>query len=116
MNDYPQADNELIQQVWNVMRYRAGYLHRIDRAELTRRVFGKATESNDRKIRDALSELPVVWNDGYFVPTSPREAQGYIASMKSRQAAIGKRLRVLEDYLKEENEPVKVHQPILISF
>ncbi len=115
MNDYPQADTELIQQVWDVMRLHAGYMHRIDRADLARRIFGKATESNDRKIRDALSELPVVWDNGYFVPTSYREAEGYIAGMKSRQAAIAQKIRIIEGHLRRANEPIKVEQMMLME-
>jgi hypothetical protein len=108
--NYPQTDTELTQRIWQVMQWHKGYLQRIDRALLTQRIFGNVTESNDRKIRDALSELPVVWDDGYFVPINKAEAEGYIAGMKSRQASIGKRLRVLEEYLRTEREPVKVEQ------
>ena len=115
MTNYPQADDPLVAEVWQVMRWRAGYVSRIQRSDLTRIIFGKDTETNDRKIRDALTELPVVWDDGYFVPINEREAQGYIASMRSRQAAIGKRLRILDDYLTKEREPVKVAQELLFT-
>ena len=107
---YPQANSDLKDQVWAVMQFHRGYLHRIDREDLTHQVFGKVTESYDRKVRDALSELPVVWNDGYFVPVNEREAEGYIAQMKSRQAAIGQRLRILQEYLTRQREPVQVEQ------
>ena len=112
---YPQADDPLVAEVWQVMRWHIGFVHRIDRALLSVRVFGKYSDNNDRKIRDALTELPVVWDDGYFVPINEREAQGYIASMRSRQAAIGKRLRILDDYLTQEREPVKVRQMELVE-
>jgi hypothetical protein len=112
--NYPQADDPLVEQVWQVMKYHQGRLHRIDRAVLSVRVFGKYSDANDRKVRDALSELPVVWDDGYFVPRDQREAQGYVSAMRSRQAAIGKRLRVLDEYLTREREPVKVKQMELI--
>ena len=107
---YPQADDPLVEQVWQVMSWHVGYVHRIDRGELTKIVFGKVTKTYDRKVRDALSELPVVWNDGYFVPVNEREAEGYIAQMKSRQAAIGQRLRILQEYLTRQREPVQVEQ------
>jgi hypothetical protein len=112
---YPQADDPLVEQVWQVMSWHVGYVHRIDRGELTKIVFGKVTKTYDRKVRDALSELPVVWDDGYFVPRDQREAQGYVSAMRSRQAAIGKRLRVLDEYLTREREPVKVKQMRLVE-
>ena len=107
---YPQTNDDLTDQVWAVMQYHRGYMHRIDRERLTSMVLGKVTDSNDRKVRDALSELPVVWNDGYFVPTSQREAEEYRAAMQSRIKSISKRLRVLDDYLRSQNEPVRVEQ------
>ena len=112
---YPQASDELVERVWAVMQFHHGYLQRIDRDVLTRRIFGKATKSYDRKIRDALSELPVVWDDGYFIPVSEGEAEGYISAMRSRQAAIGKRLHVLDAYLKRRREPVQVEQMKLME-
>ncbi len=107
---YPTADSALTAEVWQVMRLHQGYAQRIDRQRLTFLVFGKVTDSLDRKVRDALSELPVVWKDGYFVPTSRDEARAYIAQMHSRQAAIGQRLRIIEDWLRRQGEPVKVQQ------
>ena len=108
--NYPQADSALVEQVWELIRWHTGYDSRIDRKDLTFDVFGQYTESLDRKVRDALAELPVVWDDGYFVPTSYEEAEGYIAGMRSRQAAIGQRLRVLDDYLRRQQEPVQGEQ------
>ena len=104
--NYPQADDPLVEQVWEIMQRHKSYDKRIHRDTLTFAVYRKVSKSYDRKIRDALAELPVVWDDGYFVPTSYDEASGYIASMRSRQAAIGQRLRVLDDYLRAQREPV----------
>lgn len=112
---FHQADEALIDRVRVLMQFHKGYLHRIDRDLLTQRIYGKVNKSLDRKIRDALSELPVVWDDGYFIPTSAKEAEGYIAGMRSRQAAIGKRLRILDEYLTKEREPVKVQQMRLVE-
>ena len=110
MNQYPQADTELKDKVWQLMQFHRGYLHRIDRNELTTRIFGKFTDTKDRKVRDALSELPVVWDDGYFIPLTREEAQGYISGMKSRQAAIQSKLHIIDDYLRHDAQPVKVEQ------
>ena len=77
MTNYPQADDPLVAEVWQVMRWRIGFVYRIDRALLSVRVFGKYSDNNDRKIRDALTELPVVWDDGYFL----------FPSMKKRRKA-----------------------------
>ena len=110
MPNYPQADDPLVDQVWQLMQWHKGKMHRIQRSEVTKRIYGKVTKSLDRKIRDALAELPVIWDDGYFVPINEHEAEGYISAMRSRQAAIGQRLRVLDAYLTREREPVKVEQ------
>ena len=112
---YPTADTNLTADVWRVMQTRKGYQNRIQRDRLTLAVFGRYNDSLDRKVRDALSNLPVVWSDGYFVPTSIDEAEDYIAGMRSRQAAIGQRLRVLDDYLRRQREPVKVQQMQLME-
>lgn len=107
---YPQTDNALTDKIWHVMQRHKGKDRRIDRDRLTYLVFGTVSDNKDRKVRDALSELPVVWNDGYYIPQTEREAQDYIASMRSRQASIGQRLRIVEDYLKAEREPERVTQ------
>jgi hypothetical protein len=114
---YPQADDPTIERTWAIMQRRhKGYDNRIDRERLTLAVYGRVSKSYDRKIRDALAELPVVWDDGYFIPTSRAEAEGYIAGMRSRQKAISERIRIIEDHLKRTNEPISGHQPILINF
>ena len=117
MQYYPQADNELRDKVWAVMnKYHRGYDERISRKRLIAGIFGKKpTESLDRKVRDALSELPVVWDDGYFIPLTREEAQGYIASMKSRQAAIQSKLHIIDNYLRHDAQPVKVEQMQLLE-
>ena len=112
---YPQANDELKEQVRRVMQYHVGYLHRIDRDDLTARIFGEVTDNYDRKIRDALSDLPVVHDGGYFVPLNHREADGYIAGMKSRMAAIAQKIRIIQDHLRREAEPVQVEQMQLLE-
>lgn len=107
---HPTTDSALTEKIWRVMQSHKGYERRIDRDRLTYLVFGKVTDNKDRKVRDALSQLPVVHDDGYFVPTSEREAEPYISAMRSRQAAIGQRLRLLDDYLREQREPERVEQ------
>jgi hypothetical protein len=109
VSDYPQADEKLKRAIWNLMQSHTGYERRVDRDALVYRV-KRLTRTSDRQVRDALAELPVVWDDGYFIPTSYNEASGYIASMRSRQAAIGQRLRVLDDYLRTQREQVRVEQ------
>jgi len=111
---YPQSDSDLIDRVKGIMQYHKGYLQRIDRDELTRRIFGKVTDSLDRKVRDALSEIstvdmPIVWQDGYFVPLREQEAQQYRAGLQSRRAVLRQREQVLDDWFRRrrEREPVK---------
>jgi len=108
---YPTTDGTLTDKIWLVMQSHKGYERRIDRSDLVLQVMHSInSDIDDRKVRDALSELPVVWNDGYYIPTTEREAQDYIASMRSRQASIGQRLRIVEEYLKQQREPEWVEQ------
>lgn len=106
MYEHINSTDPMVYRVWDVMQAHKGFDRRLDRNRLTFKLFGKVNDNLDRKIRDAIAELPVVWDDGYFIPTNYDEASGYIAGMRSRQAAIGQRLRVLDDYLRAQREPV----------
>jgi len=97
----------LVAQVWEIMQAHRGYGQRIDRNVLTVAVFKEVNDNNDRKVRDALAELPVIWDDGYFIPVTREEAEVYIGSMKSRQARIGQRLFVLDTYFKQSQSPAR---------
>ena len=110
MYEHIDSTDPLVETVWYVLTLCKGYENRISRNDLVYSVYGEINDNLDRKVRDALAELPVIWNDGYFVPTSYTEAADYIAGMRSRQAAIGQRLRVLDDYLRAQREPVSVRQ------
>lgn len=100
-------DDELVDKVWEIMQHHNGFDKRIGRDHLTASALGWVSPNNDRKVRDALAELPVIWQDGYFIPATQDEADAYIASMHSRQAAIGQRLKVLDDYLRQTREPAR---------
>ena len=115
MNIYPESDDALVRKVWQIMQQHKGHAHRIERDRLIVHVFGRVTKTYDRQLRDALSELPVVWDNGYFVPVDRDEAKGYIESMRSRIGAIAGKVRIIEDHLRHETEPVKVAQPKLLE-
>lgn len=101
MNYEPIVQSDpLVAQVWEIMQRHCGFAHRIDRNVLTFAVFKEVNANYDRKVRDALAELPVVWQDGYFIPKTREEAEVYIYSMLSRQVRILQRLRLLDDFLK----------------
>ena len=107
--EFYQADENLKRTIWNLMQAHTGFANRVDRDALVYRV-KRLMKTSDRQVRDAIAELPIVWDDGYFIPQTHDEAQDYIAGMRSRQAAIGQRLRVLDDYLRAQREPVRVEQ------
>ena len=107
MENYPQADYDLIQRTWDIMQRHKGRDRRISRELLIVSVFGTISETYDRQLRDALAQLPVIWENGYFIPESHREAESYRASMQSRQAAIGQRLQVLDEYLRKLGSDVE---------
>lgn len=100
-------DDVLVAQVWEIMQRHKGFAQRIDREKLTLQVFDRVTANNDRKVRDALAELPVVWQDGYYIPVSEAEAEVYVMSMKSRQVRIAQRLSLLNRYLREQQSPAR---------
>jgi len=104
---YPIADDHLVKRVWDIMQRHKGYKNRVDRDRLILHVFGKVSKTYDRKLRDALAQLPVIWQDGYFIPKNQREAESYRAAMQSRQAAIGGRLRELDRYLRAQGTEVE---------
>ena len=115
MNDYPQATQDTVDLVWAVMQRHIGRDRRIQRETLTFAVFRKVSQSYDRKLRDALSQLPVVWDNGYFIPTSKEEAKGYIAANRSRIRNLGKKNWIVERYLRQQAEPVQVEQMKLME-
>jgi len=108
-------EDELVKKIWEIMQYHKGYERRIARETLTFAATKSLTKNTDRKVRDALAELPVIWQDGYFIPVTQEEADAYIASMRSRQAAIGQRLRVLDGYLRQRREPEHAEQMKLME-
>ena len=107
--EFYQSDEQLKRTIWRLMQAHTGFDRRVTREELVHRV-QRLMSTSDRQVRDALSELPIVWDDGYFIPRTRTEADGYIAGMRSRQAAIASKIRIIDDYLRSESEPVKVEQ------
>ena len=114
MTDYPQADDELTARVWDIMRtWHRGPDHRVDRSTLAWAIFGRVVytdsynirPSYDRRMRDALSRLPVVHDDGYFVPETFEEAEAYMNRERSRIRSLAKRQRMLNDWLRHRREP-----------
>jgi len=115
MTDYPQTNGKLTERVWRIMQRYKGYDYRIARETLVIAACGRWSDSYDRKIRDAIAELPIIWDDGYFVPRTFQEANKYQASMISRIASINKRLRILDTWLKENQQTLKYEQPELLE-
>jgi len=114
MTDYPQADDPTIRRLWMIMQRHRGYDNRISREALTFAMFTKVSKSYDRKVRDAIAELPIIWDDGYFIPRTFQEANKYQASMISRITSISKRLRILDTWLKENQQELRYEQRVLL--
>jgi len=125
MTDYPQTNDKLTERVWRIMQKHRGYDNRVSRDLLTLEVCGQdcmnwldrgswsVKKSSDRKVRDAIAELPIIWDDGYFIPRTFQEANKYQASMISRIASINKRLRILDTWLKENQQELRYEQEAL---
>jgi len=115
MTNYPQADDRLTERVWRIMQRYKGHDNRLARETLVIAVCGKWSDSYDRKVRDAIAELPIIWDDGYFIPRTFQEANKYQASMISRIASINKRLRILDTWLKENQQELRYEQAKLLE-
>jgi len=125
MTDYPQTNDKLTKRVWRIMQKHRGYDNRVKRDLLALEVCGpdcinwldrgswSVKKSSDRKVRDAIAELPIIWDDGYFIPRTFQEANKYQASMISRITSISKRLRILDTWLKENQQELRYEQEML---
>ena len=61
---------------------------------------------------DALSELPVIWQDGYFVPATRREAEGYLGRERKKAVSILQRVRSVEAHLRTQGERVWIQEKL----
>jgi len=89
MTDYPQADYDLVQRTWDIMQRHIGREKRINRELLIVAVFGVINQTYDRQLRDALAKLPVIWEDGYFIPKNHREAAGFESRCNQGRQRLG---------------------------
>ena len=108
MAAYPQADDEFVRRVERYMKTRCvGYENRENRHMLNFIV-----QVSDRKLRDALSQIPGVCQQdkGYFIPTSREEALPYMNTLRSYIKSFRERLVALEGYLATVQEPQKAEQ------
>jgi hypothetical protein len=108
MSAYPQADDEFVRRVERYMNmHHKGYENRV-----SRHMLNFVLRTNDRKIRDALSQIPGVCQQdkGYFIPTSREEALPYMNTLRSYIKSFRERLVALEGYLATVQEPQKAEQ------
>ena len=113
-----QSDDLLKQRVWNIMQSHVGYDNKIGRRPLVIHACGNYTRTNDRKVRDALSELPVIstskGDGGYWLPVSDREINEYESEMMSRIASIQQKISLARTWLKHNRQPEHVEQMRLV--
>jgi hypothetical protein len=123
---YPKSNLDLDKRVEYVMRmYHFGYRNRIARDNLAVEVYGRecldrqgnVKDSYDRKLRDALSACnpPVIWQDGYFIPATRREAEGYLGRERKKAVSILQRIRSVEAHLRTQGERVDWRQEKLLE-
>ena len=108
MSAYPKADDEFVRRVERYMKTRCvGYEMRASRNFLA-----YFFDTSDRKIRDALSQIPGVCQQdkGYFIPVSREEALPYMNTLRSYIKSFRERLVALEGYLATVQEPQKAEQ------
>jgi hypothetical protein len=125
---YPKSNSDLDKRVEHTMRmYHFGYRNRIARDSLAVEIYGRecleyddngretVNANYDRKLRDALSELPVIWQDGYFIPATRREAEGYLGRERKKAVSILQRVRSVEHHLRTQGERATYIQEKLVE-
>ena len=116
-----KGDDALKSRVLKIMQSHQGFENRIDRSRLVLHACGNYTQSNDRKVRDVMSDiatndLPIVSVDGgYFIPLTEREAEEYRNGLRSRRAVLRQRENVMDDYFRNRREPLRAEQPALLE-
>jgi len=119
--EYPKSNHDLDKRVEYTMRmYHFGYRNRIARDDLAVKIYGRecldkqgnVKDSYDRKLRDALSGLPVIWQDGYFIPATRREAEGYLGRERKKAVSILQRVRSVEAHLRTQGERVWIQEKL----
>jgi len=88
MTDYPQTNDKLTERVWRIMQKHRGYDNRVKRDLLTLEVCGQ----------DCMNWL---------------DRGSCQASMISRIASINTRLRILDTWLKENQQELRYEQEAL---
>jgi hypothetical protein len=114
-----QGDDLLKQRVWKIMQSHVGYENKIGRHNLVLHACGNYTRTNYRKVRDALSELPVISTStgggGYWLPASDDEINRWEDEMLSRTKQIYKRIFLARTWLKQNRQPERAVQPQLLE-
>lgn len=114
-----KSDEYLKRKVWQIMQLHVGIDNRINRKSLVEQACGMWTSANDRKVRDALSELPVISTStgggGYWLPASESEINAWESEMLSRTQEIFKRISLARKWLRMNRQPAKAQQPMLLD-
>ena len=115
--DY-HANDELKDIIQTLMRYHVGQENKISRANLVYQV-NLYYETSDRKIRDAISELPILstssGDGGYWWIGSQAELNAWANEMTSRAYQLFDRVKMVRDWWNENQQPVKYEQVKLIE-
>ena len=108
-----ETDDPLIELLWNCMQHHIGYDKRISRKALVAYIQWNM-DATDRQVRDAIAELPIISTSkdggGYWIPANDAEFMTWCGEMNSRAKQIFKRVRLVNDYMKREKQPVKYEQ------
>lgn len=113
------GDDILKERVLKIMQSHVGIENRIERRSLVEQACGFWTRTNDRKVRDVLSGLPVISTStaggGYWLPADEDEINRWEDEMLSRTREIYKRIKLARDYLKANKQKERVRQPMLLE-
>jgi hypothetical protein len=105
--------------VWKIMQSHVGIDNRILRPNLVVHACGRWSETNDRKVRDVIADLPIIstskGDGGYWLPASDKEINDYESEMLSRVASIRQKVQFTRKWLKANRQPERAVQPQLLE-
>ena len=113
------GDEVLKRRVQKIMESHVGIENRVTRRSLVEQACGFWTRTNDRKVRDVVSELPVISTStgggGYWMPADDDEINRWEDEMLSRTHEIYKRIKLAREWLKAHKQKETVRQPMLLE-
>lgn len=117
---YPKSDTSLQDKIANILRDHVGRDNRISRDCLVHLATGEINPTNDRKVRDAIANMPMVLSTlreggGYWWGRDIQEANAYANEQWSRITGTIENVNSRIEYFKMYSDPEIVVQLELLE-